>query len=145
MGKVIDSFDGKYDFLSNFYECAVKYNGLNYNNSEAAFQAQKCKDEGDKRQFCNLIAGRAKRLGRRVDMRDDWDDIKDNIMYEIVKEKFGSNDDLKSLLVDTGDTELIEGNNWRDTYWGVCNGVGENKLGKILMRVRAELTNRMED
>lgn len=143
--ELINCFTGTYDFLSNFYESIVEYDGIAYSNSESAFQAQKCRDKVDRSQFCNLSGGRAKRLGRTVKLRDDWDDIKDNIMYEIVKQKFNSNKNLRNLLIGTGNAELIEGNSWRDTYWGVCNGVGSNKLGKILMRVREELINRMED
>ena len=65
-------------------------------------------------------------------------DVKDNIMYFIIRNKFIQNDDLMEKLVATGNAELIEGNWWKDTYWGVCEGIGENKLGKILMQVRKE-------
>ena len=56
-----------------------------------------------------------------------------------VNAKFSTNESLKKRLLETGDEELIEGNTWNDTYWGVCKGVGLNKLGEILMRVREEL------
>ena len=51
------------------------------------------------------------------------------------------NPELRSLLLATGNEELVEGNWWRDTYWGVCEGVGQNKLGKLLMQVREEVKN----
>ena len=60
-------------------------------------------------------------------------------MYEICKIKFTTNPNLAKRLLDTGDEELIEGNDWNDIFWGVCNGKGENNLGKILMRIRNEL------
>lgn len=81
----------------------------------------------------------AKLAGRNCELRKDWEDIKEQTMYEIVSAKFTQNKNLAKLLLDTGDAYLEEGNWWQDTTWGVCNGVGENKLGKILMRVREEL------
>ena len=62
-------------------------------------------------------------------------------MYEIVLAKFTQNPDLKKKLLATGDEHLEEGNTWGDTIWGTVDGVGENRLGKILMRVRDELKN----
>ena len=60
-------------------------------------------------------------------------------MEDICRAKFTQNEELKKKLIDTGDATLIEGNTWNDTFWGVCNGVGENNLGKILMKIREEL------
>ena len=136
---MIDSFEGKYYFLSNFYHVDVKYDGIVYNNTEAAFQAQKVLDDSEKLSFSNLSPRKAKKLGREVKLREDWRDVKDNYMYEICKAKFTQHEDLAKKLLQTGDEELVEGNRWNDTYWGVCNGKGENRLGKILMRVRDEL------
>lgn len=135
---VIDSFTGDYEFLSNFYNCPVIYNGLRYQNSEAAFQAQKLKSNMDRVPFTKLTPSQAKRLGRQVQLRDDWEEIKLMEMFNIVYCKFKQNPDLAKKLADTGDTYLEEGNTWNDTYWGVCKGVGENKLGKILMTIRNE-------
>ena len=70
---------------------------------------------------------------------EDWEEVKDQIMYEICLAKFTQNEELKEKLLATGNEELVEGNTWHDTYWGVCNRRGKNKLGKILMRVRSEL------
>lgn len=137
----IDEFRGQYYFLSNFYEDElyfIQYDGLFYNNAEAAFQSAKLLDKVQRRQFCNLNASDAKRFGRRVQLRPDWEQVKDNIMYEIIKSKF-SIKHLREMLLATGDAILIEGNTWNDTYWGMCRGKGKNMLGKILMRVREEL------
>jgi ribA/ribD-fused uncharacterized protein len=71
-------------------------------------------------------------------MRDDWNDIKIDVMRDLLQEKF-SDDDLRELLLATGDAELIEGNTWNDYFWGVCLGEGQNWLGKLLMEVRKEL------
>lgn len=135
---IIDSFTGEYEFLSNFYNCPVIYNGLRYQNSEAAYQAQKLKSNMDRIPFTKLNPSQAKRLGRQVQLRDDWEEIKLMEMFNIVYCKFKQNPDLAKKLADTGDTYLEEGNTWNDTYWGVCKGVGENKLGKILMTIRNE-------
>ena len=75
-------------------------------------------------------------------LRKDWEQVKDDIMYEVVRAKFIQHPILAQQLLDTRDAELIEGNNWGDTYWGVCNGYGKNMLGRILMRVRDELSTR---
>lgn len=86
-----------------------------------------------------LNPSQAKKLGRSVSLRPDWEDIKIDIMYNICKAKFTQNETLKTKLLKTGDATLIEGNTWGDKIWGQVNGVGENNLGKILMRIREEL------
>lgn len=134
---MITSFKGAYYFLSNFYPCNVKYNGVMFMNSEAAFQAQKCPTRAS--EFSTLDPAKAKAKGRRITLRSDWEEVKDAIMYEIVKNKFTQNKKLKEALIATGDEYLEEGNTWGDTYWGVSRGKGKNKLGKILMQVRDEL------
>ena len=133
----IDCFDGDNSFLSNFYLCPVEYDGIEYQNSEAAFQAQKTLDVSTRvDKFSNASPKDAKRFGRKVDLRPDWNDIRIDIMRDIVTAKFTQNPVLLNKLLQTGDVELIEGNWWNDTFWGVCNGKGENNLGKILMSVR---------
>lgn len=135
--KPIDSFDGRYSFLSNFYDAPVTYKGITYLNSEAAYQAQK--DPKQAYAFKHLPANKAKRLSHKMDVVENWDDIKYGHMLEIVRQKFRQNPNLARHLLHTGHRELIEGNWWNDTYWGVCDGKGENNLGKILMQVRREL------
>lgn len=138
--KIIDSFDNEYSFLSNFYECPVEYDGIVYQSSEAAFQAQKTLNIEERIVlFANATPSQSKKLGRKTKLRDDWDNIKVNLMKEIVLAKFTQNSDLKEKLLNTGTAELIEGNWWKDTFWGVCNGKGLNNLGRILMEVRDEL------
>lgn len=136
---VIDSFKGKYFFLSNFYESPVIYEGITYLNNEAAFQAQKTLTNKERLAFTMLNPSQAKKLGRSVSLRPDWEDIKIDIMYNICKAKFTQNETLKTKLLKTGDATLIEGNTWGDKIWGQVNGVGENNLGKVLMRIREEL------
>lgn len=137
----IPAFRDEYRFLSNFWDAPVTYGGLTYMNNEAAFQAQKSLRLEDKLAFTAIGSGKAKRLGRRVPLRPDWEDVKVGIMEEIVRAKFTQNDKLKQRLLATGDMVLEEGNTWHDTFWGIDlnTGEGENHLGKILMKVRAEL------
>lgn len=135
----IDKFDGEYAFLSNFYPARINMDGMSFQSSEAAFQAQKCLNTMDKFQFCELGPREAKKLGRKVQLRPDWEQIKDDVMAKILNLKFRQHPNLGNLLIATGDAELVEGNHWHDTYWGVCEGEGQNKLGKLLMQVRSEL------
>lgn len=140
----IGFFRGEYFFLSNFYEAPIVYDGIRYENNEAAFQAQKVKPEPGKKddprlEFSRLTPSEARRAGRKVILRKDWEDVKVSIMEEIVLTKFEQNDGLKEKLLSTGDAYLEEGNNWGDRVWGVVNGQGANNLGKILMKVRDKL------
>ena len=141
MSEVIDRFRGEFDWLSNFFLCQVEFEGINFSNVEAAFQAAKCLDMKERERFFGLSGGQAKRLGKRVELRPDWEDVKIDIMRQVLKSKFNQNPELREKLIATGDAELIEGNNWGDTFYGVCRGVGQNHLGKLLMEVRAELVS----
>ena len=132
----IDCFDGEYGFLSNFYAHPVYHDGILYPTNEHAFQAAKTMDLNKRKEIAALkTPGQAKRAGRHVLLREDWEEVKYQVMKEIVSAKF-LDPDLKEKLLATGDTELIEGNTWHDCWWGVCDGVGQNNLGKILMEIR---------
>lgn len=135
----IDSFKGKYFFLSNFFNHSFMYDGLPYFNAEAAFQAQKTEDEKIRLRFTDMQPSEAKKEGGELEVRPGWDQMKDDVMYHVCLEKFKQSDKLRAWLLATGDAELEQGNTWGDFYWGVCRGVGRNKLGRILMRVRKEL------
>lgn len=127
---MIDKFAGKYRFLSNFY---VEPDGTCV---ELEYQSAKCCTDEDREKFNGLTAGQAKRLGKTVKLRPDWEDLKQLVMFNLVYSKFEDHKELTDLLTATGTQELIEGNDWGDRYWGVCRGKGENELGKILMLVR---------
>lgn len=141
--KKIDSFTGEYDFLSNFYECNIHYDGLTYSSTEAAYQAAKCQDPQMRNVFTRLEPDAAKKLGRSIEVRQDWEDVKLPIMRDLLYTKFLLNPKLLQKLLDTGDAELVEGNTWNDTFWGVCGGVGDNNLGRLLMEVRQDLANQL--
>lgn len=129
-------FDGDYNFLSNMYPCHIKFEGRWYTNSEACYQAMKCANIKDKDRFVDLDGKEAKKLGKKIKIRKDWDEVKDKMMYHVVSAKFYQNPILKAKLRATGTAYLEEGNTWGDTYWGTVLGRGENKLGKILMYIR---------
>ena len=135
---IIDEFRGEYDFLSNFYSCPVTYNGESYLNSEAAFQAQKTQDPEIHHAMSTMSAGQAKKFGRSL-KDPKWFDKSVRIMYEVLTAKFTQHVDLRKKLIATGDARLVEGNNWNDTFWGMCHGKGENVLGCLLMMVREDL------
>lgn len=136
---MIDSFRKKYFFLSNFYEVPVVFEGIMYGSSEAAFQAQKCKDEKQRILFAYLNPSEAKERGRTIQLREDWEDIKFQTMYSVVYNKFDQNPELAKRLLETGAEELVEGNTWGDKIWGKVDGEGLNLLGLILMDVREKL------
>ena len=131
---MIDNLQGT--FLSNFYETNIEWRGKTYRNAESVFQASKSGDPLVHNKFLNLSGREAKALGKRIKMREEWNDIKLRVMKDILIKKF-SNPELAILLANTGEQEIIEGNTWNDTYWGVCNGIGSNHLGKILMEIRS--------
>jgi len=142
MDTIIDRFDGtKYTFLSNFYPAPMEYEGLLYPTSEHAYQAAKTTDQNLRKIFTdiNMTCAKSKKVGRSLVLRDNWDDIKAGIMLDIVRIKFSTHPKLAEKLLATGDASLIEGNTWGDVFFGVCNGVGKNWLGRILMHVRSEL------
>ena len=139
---MIDQFRGGTYYLSNFFSAPVLYDGIQYQNNEAAFQAQKCINYEDRRVFSELPPNRAKAKGRKVKLRKDWEDVKDQIMYEVCLAKFVQNPGLRNKLIATGNEQLVEGNTWNDTYWGVCRGRGKNMLGKTLMKIRDEFNNK---
>lgn len=142
----IDCFDGKYAFLSNFYSSPISpfNDGIVYPTVEHAFQAYKTTDINKRKEIAaQPTPGKAKRLGRHVEIRDDWQEIRINVMYAALKEKF-KDLELQTKLLSTGNAELIEGNTWSDNFWGDCHCPkcrdikGENNLGKLLMKIRED-------
>lgn len=133
----ITSFRGKYAFLSNFYHAPICYQNHRYANNEAAFQVQKTIFIKEQRQFYHLTdPAEAKRLGRTVTLRPDWNQVKIRCMYEICFAKFQQHPELKQALLATGDVVLLDGNSWGNRFWGHADGFGENHLGYILMDIR---------
>lgn len=139
--KKIDKFDGtEYGFLSNFYPSPIEYEGIKYPTVEHMFQALKSLSPVERMSIAAAATpGQAKRMGRRVSLRGDWETVKVDVMRTALQLKF-SDPTLRAQLIATGDAELIEGNTWNDTFWGVCRGTGRNMLGTLLMELRSSLT-----
>lgn len=138
---MISSFRGKWAKLGNYSPCLVFYEGHAYNSVEHAYQAQKSADPAIQQMIRHAPApAAAKQLARKVALRPDWDQIKIPLMRELLKEKFAQEPE-RSILLSTGEEELVEGNWWHDRFWGQCPiGTGENWLGKLLMEMRVEIT-----
>jgi hypothetical protein len=139
--KPINQFTGPYRFLSNFYPTPILDEGITYPSVEHAFQANKTWSRLDRKKIAAAKSPTdAKRMGRMVELRPDWEQRKLGVMGELLRIKF-SDPKLKGLLLSTGRRPLIEGNWWNDRFWGVClkSNIGENHLGNLLMIIRAEL------
>jgi len=146
MLKPIREFTGMYAFLSNFAPSDISYENIFYPTVEHAFQAAKTLIPSWRLEIQNTpTPGLAKKLGRRLPMRPDWDVIKVGVMHSLLSLKFQPNFPLARSLEATGMCHLAEGNSWGDTFWGVDQntGVGHNHLGRLLMFVRE--TNRSKD
>jgi ribA/ribD-fused uncharacterized protein len=141
---VINSFTKHYAFLSNFYPSPIELDGLVYPTVEHAYAAAKTLNPRQ-REMIRLVLkpGVAKQFGKHVDLRPNWDASRLSIMYSLLQKKF-SIPELRSQLLATEDEELIEGNFWGDDFWGVpygplYSGIGQNHLGKLLMKIRSEI------
>lgn len=143
---MITSFTGEFVFLSNFASSPIVIRGKVWSTVEHVYQAIKTCDK-QRREKIRLAStpGKAKRMGRRVECRPDWEEIKQKVMLKSVRLKFKQNPKLAQKLINTGDQILIEGNRWHDNTWGDCSCgkcgyvQGKNLLGKILMQVRSEI------
>lgn len=163
MENVIDEFRNKYQFLSNFYLVSIDTGMRIYDSVEHYYQAMKSwpgvlvkigtitkiEENTTKKTVRQWISesptpGEAKRRGRKINLRSDWEDIKIPIMKWGLQQKF-TQETLAKNLLETHNKILIEGNWWHDNFWGECkcnkckNTLGENMLGKLLMEVRNEL------
>jgi ribA/ribD-fused uncharacterized protein len=147
----IRKFDARHRFLSNFWPVDIKMivpvpalfgatQELRFPSVEHAYQACKSTDPlwGPRFVDKTMKPGEAKRLGRKANLRGDWEQIKLGVMLHLLRMKFAGAE-LGALLLATGDRWLEEGNTWGDRFWGTCNDAGENHLGRLLMQVRGEL------
>ena len=141
-------FRGEYEFLSNFYPAPIPHGHLVFRTAEHFYQWCKTLDPQEKQEiYCASTPGKAKRLGAKCTIREDWEKpvgqsqvpFKVQTMRSILYAKFTYNPDLGEKLIATGDIPLVEENDWGDTFWGMCDGKGENELGKALMDLRSFL------
>lgn len=141
---MINVFSNEYAWLSNFYPCKITYEGEVYPSVENAYQAAKTIDPIARIPFTKCTAGTAKRQGRKLEIRPDWEVNKLRIMEELIYLKFKQSP-FCLWLMDTEDEYIEEGNTWGDLYWGTCKGQGKNHLGKIIMKVRQQLAEEQYD
>lgn len=142
------SFHNEHRWLSNFWPCVLPpMYGITPPTVEHAYQASKTDDvEHAKEILSTVTAGAAKRLGKGITLRPKWDEMKLDVMVQLIRYKFDKNNpELRQQLLDTGDRQIYEGNRWGDVFWGRVErapGVyqGENHLGKILMGIRKEIS-----
>lgn len=152
---MIKEFRGQYGFMSNFAECEIYYEGYSYPTTEHAFMAQKSDEQVlhgttpenikhiDWAEYCSISghsASEIKQQAREVELRPDWDEVKIQVMTDVLRLKFNQ-EPFKSKLLATGNQNIQEGNTWKDTFWGIDlkTGEGENHLGRIIMKIREEL------
>ena len=136
-------FNGDYSFLSNFHPAPVLLDHRLYPTVEHAYQAAKTFDRAAREEIrFTDRPGDAKRLGKKLELREDWPYVKQSIMLGLVLQKFQRHHLLKEKLLATPGW-LEEGNTWGDIEWGICpprSGIGQNLLGKILMTVRVYIS-----
>ena len=155
----IRGFFGEHRFLSNFWPVQISLLGIPsdhwvdpdeaarlqdivFPSVEHAYQAAKTDIILDRLAVQRLpTPGQAKKYGKTVRLRPSWSTTKVAIMTSLIARKFNHdhNPELVEMLLSTGDRYLEETNGWGDTYWGVCEGVGANHLGRILMHQRSAL------
>jgi len=140
--RAIRSFEGAFLFLSNFFPSPVVLAGKRYPSAEHAYQALKAVNERDQEYVrAAPTADEAKRRGRSIERRPDWIDVRSNLMERVLRAKFQQHPDLLRRLCSTGGALLVEDNTWGDSFWGVVDGNGQNRLGVLLMKIRAEFAD----
>lgn len=144
---MINNFKKEYSWLSNFAVVTIGYGDLIFSSVELFYIAMKTKDEMKRWNISRADpseAGKLKKASRKWELREDWEDIKLEVMEYGLRQKF-SQEPYKSNLLATGDQNIVEGNYWDDTFWGVDlkqnPNVGENHLGRLIMKIREELNN----
>lgn len=143
---MIKEFSGRFRFLSNFYVLSTEilYEGLAYASVEHAYQAAKTLDKAQRRAISRMrTPGEAKKAGKNISLRPDWEQVKQNVMLDLLRLKFAQ-PALAKQLADTVGHKLVEGNYWHDNIWGICTckacgNDGQNYLGQTLMQVRDEI------
>ena len=142
---MINEFKNEYRFLSNFFPSPFVYEDISYPTVEHFFQAQKTLDYSERLRISKYkTPGVAKREGRKLLLRENWEEMKQQIMMLGLMYKFMKHPVLSEKLKQTTGEYLEEGNRWGDTYWGtdLSTGIGKNTLGKMLMAIRALLNER---
>ena len=143
---MIKEFSGNYNWLSNFFPCSICLNGQVFPSVEHAYQSEKS-SEREWKKWCQYVSspGKIKRDAKKLEInRKEWDKKKLKIMEICIDQKF-SKEPFRTKLLETGEEEIQEGNNWNDEFWGVNlkTGKGSNHLGKLIMKKRDRLNNKI--
>jgi hypothetical protein len=142
---MIKQFQNEYRWLSNFTPVKIRVGNLTYPSVEHAYMAAKS-NERKWKETCatgGFTAGRVKRLSREITLCDNWEEVKLKVMEGLLRAKFNQ-EPFKTLLINTGEQHIQEGNMWNDKFWGIClkTNKGQNHLGKLIMQIRDELNNK---
>lgn len=141
---MISEFKDQYAWLSNFYPLynPIVVEGISYPTVEHYYVAMKTLNKRTRLRISKRPRKGLKAYGKTLVLRDDWEEIKLEVMAEGLRQKFYNNFLLKRKLIKTGDSHIQEGNYWNDKYWGKClkTGHGKNHLGRLLMTLRSEIS-----
>lgn len=142
---MINSFRGYHAWLSNMYDCEIEFMGHKFKSVENAYMFAKRPNDLEWLNKClNLSPGDIKKASRLITVREDWEVVKLSIMYELLKKKF-TQEPFRTDLLNTRGENIVEGNRWNDTFWGVDiksnPNVGENWLGRLIMDIRTKIKN----
>lgn len=145
---IIEQFRGEYRWLSNFHNCKIEFDGYTYPTAEHAFMSAKS-NSIEWKEFCSdsrRTPGEVKKAGKKVELIEDWDNKKFDVMKKIQQIKYNQ-EPFKSLLLKTKDKHIQEGNYWNDLEWGFCLKTfkGNNRLGEIIMEVRDTLNKELKN
>lgn len=139
---MINHFRKEYSWLSNFQSVDIVYDNVTYPSVENFYVAMKTKDKDIREKISKMSANQAKKFGRTLELREDWEKVKLDVMTWGLCEKF-KQEPFKTKLLNTGAENIVEGNYWEDTFWGVDlkenPNIGENYLGRLIMTVRKVL------
>lgn len=142
--KMIKEFQGEFRWLSNFVSANIELDGIKYASVEHAYMSAKS-DDPEWKAFCadaKNKPGEVKRKSKTIQVKSNWNDVKLSVMENCVRQKFNQ-EPYKTKLLATGNIHIQEGNTWKDTFWGIDlkTGNGFNNLGKLIMKIRTELTS----
>lgn len=133
----------EYKWLSNMALVDIKLKGRIYPSVEHAYMSEKSKDKSWK-ELCsqkNISGKQIKRFSSTIKLRDDWEEVKLLVMEYCLKQKF-EQEPFKTMLINTKNENIQEGNYWNDIFWGVDlksnPNIGENHLGRLIMKIRDE-------
>lgn len=140
---MIYKFREKYGWLSNMATCRVVVYGKTFESVENAYMYLKKPDDKEWGEFCmKNPPNKVKTASKDIEIRNDWEDVKLKVMYNLLIQKY-TTEPFKTKLLETGNENIVEGNYWNDKFWGVdlkeTPNIGENWLGRLIMDIRNKI------